>query len=391
MRGVRQSALTFASRISPCSIHRSCAAAVPRLARWPNEASWLTNIGTGILYHLRRCGATKPAAGKAVVGREAELARQSQALGGADRMFVLWIADLDSPSYFVASAAVDLGFFRQEGVDVSLVHGETGPRDMREGRVHFAAGSTYSPTSAFPAWKGLKLLCALSQYSYWFLAVRADLNVKRGDLNALKGLRISASNGFPTIGLRHLIQDAGLDLERDNITLLPPPKPSNEHDYRGRRGVDAIRRDGADGYWGNGMRVAVGEKLGVAKVQLDLRRGDGPPGARFYNFPMLATTDELIRDHPDVAAAAVRAIVKTQKALQADSSLATQVGNHLFPAEEAPLIAPLIERDAPFYDATITQEAVAGVVNVGIRQKLLSTPVSYNELVATQFSGLWRS
>jgi|LNFM01.1.fsa_nt_gb hypothetical protein len=26
-------------------------------------------------------------------------------------MFVLWISDLDSPSYFVLSAAVDLGFF----------------------------------------------------------------------------------------------------------------------------------------------------------------------------------------------------------------------------------------------------------------------------------------
>lgn len=306
-------------------------------------------------------------------------------------MFVLWVSDLDSPSYFVASAAVDLGFFKREGVDVDLVHGESGPQDMREGRVHFAAGSTYSLTGAFPAWKRLKLLCALSQYSYWFLAVRANLDVKRGDLNALRGLRISASNGFPTVGLRHLIQEAGLDLERDNITLLPPPKPSNEHDYRGRRGVDAICRDGADGFWGNGMRVAVGEKLGVAKVHLDLRRGDGPPGARFYNFPMLATTDQLVREHPDVAAAGVRAIVKTQKALQANPSLATQVGNRLFPPEEAPLIAPLIERDAPFYDATITREAVAGVVRLGLQQKLLTAPVPYDELVETQFSGLWKN
>jgi NitT/TauT family transport system substrate-binding protein len=306
-------------------------------------------------------------------------------------MFVLWVSDLDSPSYFVASAAVDLGFFKQEGVEINLVHGESGPQDMRNGRVHFAAGSAYSPTGAFPAWNGLKLLCALSQYSYWFLAVRADLDVKKGDLNALKGLRISASHGFPTIGLRHLIQEAGLDLERDNIKLLPAPKAAKEHDYRGRRGVDAIRQDGADGFWGNGMRVAVGEKLGVSKVHLDLRRGDGPAGARFYNFPMLATTEQLIREHPDVAAAAVRAIVKTQKTLRADPSLATQVGNHLFPAEEAALIAPLIERDAPFYDATITGEAVAGVVKLGMQQKLLAAPVPYEQLVATQFGGLWKN
>lgn len=304
-------------------------------------------------------------------------------------MFVLWVSDLDLPSYFVATAAVDLGFFKQEGVNVKLVHGEFGPQDMRDGRVHFAAGSSYSPTGAFPAWKGLKLLCSLSQYSYWFLAVRADLDVKKGDLNALKGLRISASSGFPTFGLRHLIQEAGLDLERDDITLLPAPKSAGDHDYRGRKGVDAIIQDGADGFWGNGMRVALGEKFGVSKVHLDLRRGDGPPGARFFNFPMLATTDQLIREHPNVAAAAVRAIVKTQKALQADPSLAAQVGNRLFPAEEAPLIAPLIERDAPFYDATITREAVAGVIKLGLRQNLLTAPVPYDDLVATQFSSLW--
>jgi NitT/TauT family transport system substrate-binding protein len=216
--------------------------------------------------------------------------------------------------------------------------------------------------------------------------VRADLDVARGDLNALKGLRIFASEGFPTIGLRHLLDEAGIDLERDNIQLLPPPKSAAGSDYRGRRGADAITQNFADAFWGNGMRVAVAEKLGVAKIHLDLRRGDGTPGARYYNFPILATTDELIREQPDVAAAAVRAIVKTQQALKADPSLARQVGDHLFPAEEAPLIA----RDAPFYDARVTPEAVDGVVKLGLRQKRLSAPVCYEDLVATQFSGLWK-
>ena len=58
--------------------------------------------------------------------------------------------------------------------------------------LHFFGGPAYAATRAFPAWKGAKLLCALSQYSYWFLAVRANLDVSRGDLNALKGLRLSA-------------------------------------------------------------------------------------------------------------------------------------------------------------------------------------------------------
>lgn len=304
-------------------------------------------------------------------------------------MFVLWTSDLDLPSYFVGSAAVALGFFKSEGIDAELVHGESGPRDMRDGKVHFAACSTYSPTGAFPAWKGLRILCALAQYSYWFLAVRKDLNVTKGDLNALKGLKISVSAGFPSFGLRHLIDEAGLDLQRDNITLMPQKPGASGPDFRGRWGADAITNSGADAFWGNGMRVAVGEKLGVAKVHLDLRRSDGPPGARFYNFPMLATTTEVIEQHPNIAAAAIWAIVKTQKALRADPSLAAQVGKALFPAEEADLIETLIARDAPFYEASVTKEAISGVVNLGLRQKMLAAPVAYDDLVATQFSALW--
>ena len=90
----------------------------------------------------------------------------------------------------------------------------------------------------------------------------------------------------------------------------------------GPRRRRAITQDIADGFWGNGMRVALGEKLGVGKLHLDLRRGDGPPGARCYNFAALTTTERLINEQPDVAAGAVRAIVKAQKALKADPSLA---------------------------------------------------------------------
>ena len=31
------------------------------------------------------------------------------------------VADVDSPSYFVATAAVKLGFFKQQGIDVEFV------------------------------------------------------------------------------------------------------------------------------------------------------------------------------------------------------------------------------------------------------------------------------
>lgn len=307
-------------------------------------------------------------------------------------MFKLAVADLDSPSYFVATAAAELGFFRQEGLDIELEHifgGRNGPERLRDGTLHFYGGPAYAATRACPGWNSVRLLCALAQYSYWFMAVRADLDVRRGDLAAIKGLRIASSMEAPVLGLRYLLADAGIDQERDNVRIVASPPSRNEH-WKGRSGADALTSGIADAFWGNGMRVAIAEKLGVAKLHLDLRRGDGPPGARFYNFAALTTTQRLMDEHPEAAAAAVRAIVKAQKTLRADPSLATGIGNRLFAAEEAALIAGLVARDALFYDATISADAVAGLNKFANANGLASEPVPYGRLVATQFEDLWR-
>jgi ABC-type nitrate/sulfonate/bicarbonate transport system substrate-binding protein len=307
-------------------------------------------------------------------------------------MLRLAVADLDSPSYFVATAAAELGFFKQEGVDIELEHAfgaKDGPERLRDGTLHFFAGPAYAATRAFPGWKGAKLLCALSQYAYWFMAVRADLDVKRGDVGDLRGLTISSSTAFPVIALRHMLAEAGIDLDRDKVRIVSSPSSNPDRHLRGRDGIDAIVQGVADAYWGNGMRVALGQALGVAKLHLDLRRGDGPPGARWYNFAALTTTERLIEERPQIAAGAVRAIVRTQRALKADPSLATQIGNRLFPPDEAALIAGLIARDAPFYDAAISPEAVAGLNKFAKASGLIADPISYDRLVASQFRHLW--
>lgn len=198
-------------------------------------------------------------------------------------MYRLLVADLDSPSYFVATAAAELGFFKAEGVDIELERAfgaEIGPQRLRDGTLHFFGGPAYAATGAFPGWKGAKLLCALAQYSYWFMAVRADLDVKRGDVGAVRGLRISSSMAWPVLGLRYLLAQADIDLERDRVQIVPAPSAESDGPFRGRAGIAAIAQGLADAYWGNGMRVALGERLAVAKLHLDLRRGDGPPGAR---------------------------------------------------------------------------------------------------------------
>ena len=300
----------------------------------------------------------------------------------------LTVADAISPSYFVAIAAIELGFFRREGIDVEFVFSPPNPSQaLKDGTIDFFGGSPFTGLRTFPGWRGGVLLCALSHYTYWFLAIRSDIECEQGDVNAVKGLRLSASID-PGLTMKRLLEEAGIDLARDNVRVVPSPRRTSPN--WAWDGVDAIEQGVSDGYWGNGLRADLGVKRGIAKILLDVRRGDGPPAARHWTFPALATTERLVREHPSIAAAAVRAIVNTQRALRADPPLAVKAAQRLFPAEEASLIAYEVARDAPFYDATITEEMVAHISRFAREIGALEGEVGYTELVATQFAALWK-
>jgi NitT/TauT family transport system substrate-binding protein len=299
----------------------------------------------------------------------------------------LTVVDAISPSYFVAIAAVQLGFFREEGVDMEFVFSPPNPSQaLKDGVIDFIAGSPYTGLRAFPAWRGGILLCALAHYTYWFLAIRSDVECERGDVRAVKGLRLSAS-AEPGQAMRRLLEEAGIDLQRDDVRIVPSPRRTSPN--AAWEGVDAIEEGISDGYWGNGLRADLGVKRGIAKILLDVRRGDGPPAARHWTFPALMTTERLVREQPNIAAGAVRAIVKTQRALRANPQLAVKAAERLFPAEETSLIAFEIARDAPFYDATITEEMIAHISRFARDIGALEGEVRYGDVVATQLTALW--
>ena len=53
----------------------------------------------------------------------------------------LTVADAISPSYFVAIAAIQLGFFQQEGVDMEFVFSPPNPSQaLKDGTIDFFGG-----------------------------------------------------------------------------------------------------------------------------------------------------------------------------------------------------------------------------------------------------------
>ena len=305
----------------------------------------------------------------------------------------LAVPDLISNSYFPAVAAVELGFFREEGLDVTLeliFPVDKAYQAMRDGAVDFVGGSAHSALAAFPEWQGVKLLCAQAQGMYWFLVMRADIDAARGDVGVVRGRSIGAAP-WVEMGLRRLLIEAGIDLERDGVRIAPVPGASGAGVNFGLTAAKALEDGKIDGFWANGMGAEVAVRRGIGAVVLDVRRGDGPKPCFNYTMASLAAADRLIDASPDTAAAAVRAIVKTQAVLRADPARATEVGRKLFPPAEAALIADLIRRDLPYYDPEISPEFVSGMNQFARDVGILNGKVPYEHVVATRFAPLWQT
>jgi NitT/TauT family transport system substrate-binding protein len=300
--------------------------------------------------------------------------------------------DLVSNTCFPALAADELGFFKAEGLDarIELVAMLGATKALRQGSADaMIAGSVFDLLTEFPNWKGAKIAVALSHGTPWLLVVRANLDAKRGDLTALKGLRITAAEG-PDLALKQMLKGAGIEAGRDVEIVELPGAKSRDVSF-GVFAARALQAGQIDGFWANAMGGETATSSGAGKILVDVRRGDDPAEIRFCTFAGMATTDAFIERQPQTMAAAVRAIVKAQKALRADPSLAREVGLRKFSKESAELIANVVARDVAFYDPAISEEMVFKMNRFAQTVGQLSGAVAYEDVVAVRYREIWGS
>ena len=213
--------------------------------------------------------------------------------------------DLVSNTCFPALAAEVLGFYKAEGLDahIELVPMLGATKALRSGAADaMIAGSVHDVLTEFPRWEGAKLVVALSQGTPWLLIVRGDLAVKRGDLSAVKSLRLTAAEG-PDLALRQMLIDANIDPDRDLRILELPGAKARDVSF-GVFAARALEEGQIDGFWANAMGGETAVRRGVGKILVDVRRGDDPADVRHFTFAGLATTEtQIARDAESVAAA----------------------------------------------------------------------------------------
>jgi len=298
------------------------------------------------------------------------------------------VPDFVSSTRFPLIAAKELGIFKEEGQDVEIVLNRSLKAEefLCNGTVDFSAGPAHAPLMIFPEWRGVKLVATISRGTPWMLVMKAGL-AKRGEIEAVKGRRIAVDHG-PELVFKHLLREAGIDIERERVDIVPPPTADPGISF-GVAAGRALAEGKVDGIWCNVLGCELAVHLGCGFVVVDTRRGDGPPGAGNYSFAALATTESNIETKPERIEAVIRAVVRAQSVIRQDSVPATEIARKFLPAIEAELMGQILARDAEFYQPSISMEAIEEMNRFAKAVGLLSSPVSYDQVVATRFRDLW--
>jgi ABC-type nitrate/sulfonate/bicarbonate transport system substrate-binding protein len=166
------------------------------------------------------------------------------------------------------------------------------------------------------------------------------------------------------------------------VQIGPVPGVVGEKASFGLAAARALAEGKIDGFWANGMGAEVAVREGVGTVVLDARR-EGSPEVKGYTFPALVCTDKTIRERPQLAETAVKAVAAAHKALKEDPQRATAIAERHFPPMETSLIAELIRRDTPYYQHGISLKTVEAMNRFAQDLGLLSRPMKYEEVVWT--------
>jgi ABC-type nitrate/sulfonate/bicarbonate transport system substrate-binding protein len=193
----------------------------------------------------------------------------------------------------------------------------------------------------------------------------------------------------PVEALKQMAIRAGILPGRDFEILVDLPETRGRDVSFGVSAARALEAGLIDGFWGNALGAETVVDSGAGKVLIDVRRGDDPADVRHFSFAALATTDTYLERNPAGVEAAVRAIVKAQRMLRADPSLAQKIGQGKFPPDSAELVVRTIQRDVVFYDPVITEEAVTNINAFAQAIGYLPGPVPYDQVVDIRFRQCW--
>jgi len=298
------------------------------------------------------------------------------------------IASFRAFAFFPAWFAKDAGFFEREGLNVEILFFSSGNEmtsAMLSRSVSFSTTSADRPMLLRDKGQQTLNLIALTVRSPFSLLVPPTASLAYADIAALKGKKIGITQrGSSTdTAIRVLLRPAGIDPDRD-VTLLALGSAEN--------GVAALKTGQIEALIVTepGTSIATHQEK-VAKLHLDLRKGEGPPAASRATFFTLQATEDFVRANTELTRKVMRAVCLATKAAKADVPAAAKVAQKYYPKMDPALLSVILANEAPTFGSEITADMISGVSESALAAKVIQKAYTLdNVVIGKDHRPLWR-
>lgn len=302
------------------------------------------------------------------------------------------IATINLLTFSPVYVADRLGYFKDEGLNVTLVPTDSGNASVQAmlGRsVDAAAAGFDTPIQLTTKGQQVQSLVGLEMATiYAFVGGPKFPQIPSDDpqafVRAMRGRKFgvaSAGSTGDTIA-RGLFSEYGLNPDTD-VTITSVGT--------GAAASAALRSGAVDALVSYEPDLTKITSAGVGRVVFDLRTSTNEKTYSQLPTSTLEATTQWIKANPTVAKALVRAVARADDTLRTNPSVALPVLDGLYPELSAAEVHTIYDASQTHFRPAIPKQTFDAAMRVYREAKLVSTDVPYDTVIATQYTQDWTS
>jgi NitT/TauT family transport system substrate-binding protein len=297
------------------------------------------------------------------------------------------IATYRALAFFPAWFAKDAGYFEREGLNAELLFFASGNEmtaAMLSKSVDFSTTSADRPMILRERGQNSLNLIALTVRSPFSILVPTSSALPYGDVAALKGKKIGITQrgSSSDLAIRAILSPHNIDADKD-VTLLALGSAETAIAALGSAQVDAMIVSEPS------TSIAISQQ-NIAKMFLDLRKGEGSKAAGLGAFFSLQATEDYVKGNPETVRKAMRAICKGIEAAKADPQAALAVAQKYFRQMDATALKVALESETQTFGTVITGDMIKSVADIAVGAHFVKKSYNLDDVViGKEFRPLW--
>jgi NitT/TauT family transport system substrate-binding protein len=300
------------------------------------------------------------------------------------------IAAINLLTFSPVYVAKELGYFKQEGLNVTIVQSQSGAASVQAmlGRsVQAATAGFDTPVTLTKQGQQVQSLVGMEMETiYAFVGGSSFPQVPADDpkafAGAVKGKKFGVASAGSTgdVIARGLFKEYGLNPDKD-VNIIPVGT--------GAAASAALKSGGVDALISYEPDLTQITSSGAGRIVFDLRTTKTEKKYSQLPTSTLEATTSWIKSNPDTATALVRAVAKADKVLRTQPTVALSTLKKLYPDLSAAQVTSIYKTSQSHFRPQIPQSVYNSALSIYKESGLVTSDVAYDKVVATKFTADW--